>query len=261
MNDAPRMKAAARAVPGSAAQVRGSIDDSARDHRQTMIAGAAIFLVAFLLRLIPVVLFPGINYPDEIIQTTEQAHRLVYGVGMVPWEFIYGTRSWIIPGFIAGIMRFAALFGDGPLVYLPVIGGVLAALSAVSALCAFLWGQRFYGLAGGIAAGMLTAGWMDAVYFGPRALSEVIAAHLMIIGFYLSLSPAELHGRGRAFSGGLLLALASLLRIHLAPAIALVFLWAAATKMRPYLFSFFGGAVAAALFYGAVDAVTWSYPF
>jgi phosphatidylinositol glycan class B len=248
-------------IKSDAASVPSGARDGTRDRRSAVIAGAAVFVAAFLLRLIPVLIFPGINYPDEIIQTTEQAHRLVYGVGMVPWEFIYGTRSWIIPGFIAGVMRFAALFGDGPLVYLPIIGGVLAALSAVSALCAFLWGRRFYGIAGGVAAGLLTACWMDAVYFGPRALSEVIAAHLMIIGFYLSLLPETQRGWHRAFWGGLLLALAALLRIHLAPAIGLVFLWAAATKMRPRLVAFVGGAAAAVLFYGAVDAATWSYPF
>lgn len=53
-------------------------------------AGAVVFAVAFAARLLPVFVFPGINHPDEVFQTVEQAHRLVFGSGLVPWEFIYG---------------------------------------------------------------------------------------------------------------------------------------------------------------------------
>src|SRR5579863_2695849 len=133
-----------------------------------LIAGVTIYLIAFALRLLPFFAFPGINFPDEIFQTIEPAHRLVYGTGLVPWEFLYGTRSWALPGVIAGVMRAAQFFGDGPAVYMPAIGTVFAALGAGSALCAFLWGRRLYGLWGGIIAGALTACWVDAVYFGPR---------------------------------------------------------------------------------------------
>ena len=41
---------------------------------------------------------------DEVMQYLEQAHRLVFGYGIVPWEYREGTRSWIVPGFIAGIL-------------------------------------------------------------------------------------------------------------------------------------------------------------
>src|SRR5579872_2023631 len=86
-----------------------------------LIAGVAIYLIAFALRLLPVFAFPGINFPDEIFQTIEPAHRLVYGTGLVPWEFLYGTRSWVLPGVIAGVMRAAQFVGDGPAVYMPAI--------------------------------------------------------------------------------------------------------------------------------------------
>ena len=54
------------------------------------IAGIAVFAVAFAARLLPVFAFSGINHPDEVFQTVEQAHRLVFGTGLVPWEFVYG---------------------------------------------------------------------------------------------------------------------------------------------------------------------------
>jgi len=149
-----------------------------REYERKTLATAAtvVFTLALTARLLPVFIYPSLNYPDEIFQSVEQAHRLVYGNGLVPWEFVYGTRSWFLPGVLAGLMEFARLFGPGPAYYLPIVGAVLAALGASSALCAFLWGQRFYGYWGGILAGTFTAMWIDLAYFGPRPLSEVVAA-------------------------------------------------------------------------------------
>jgi len=227
-----------------------------------LIAGAAIYVLAFALRLLPVFVFPGINFPDEIFQTVEQAHRVVYGTGLVPWEFLYGTRSWILPDVIVGIMRAARMVGDGPAVYLPAIGTAFAALGAGSALCAFLWGRRLYGLWGGIVAGALTACWVDAVYFGPRTLSEVVSAHVLVIGLYLAAPGYAVQARGRLALAGFLLGVAALLRIQIAPAVAFVALWPwrnaapLPLRIRPLI----AGGVAALVLFGAVDTATWGWP-
>src|SRR5262249_19001948 len=105
----------------------------------------------------PVFVFPSIHNPDEVFQTLEQAHRLVFGTGLVPWEFIYGTRSWVLPGALAGLMMLVSPFCAGPNCYIPFIGLVLAALGAASALCAFLGGRRFFGTVGGVIAGIFVA--------------------------------------------------------------------------------------------------------
>ncbi len=103
----------------------------------------AICLAAFLLRLLPIVLMPNLHQPDEVFQSIEQAHRLVYGTGVIPWEFQYGARSWLVPGAIAGVMWLARLVGDGPTYYLPAIFAALALLSTSCVAVAFLWGRRF----------------------------------------------------------------------------------------------------------------------
>ena len=170
------------------------------------IAATLVFSVGLAARLLAVFVFPGINHPDEIFQTVEQAHSLVFGTGLVPWEFVYGTRSWVLPGALAGLMVVASWLGDGPDYYMTIIGVTLAALGASSALCAFLWGRRFFGTAGGIIAGTLTAVWIDAVYFGPRALSDTVAAHLLVIALYASTPDGQrIIRRRRAITAGALL--------------------------------------------------------
>lgn len=225
-------------------------------------AGAAVFAVAFAARLLPIFVFPGINHPDEVFQTVEQAHRLVFGTGLVPWEFVYGTRSWVLPGTLAGLMMLASQFCAGPSCYMPIIGSVLAALGAASALCAFLWGRRFFGTAGGVVAGIFAAVWIDAVYFGPRALSDSVAAHILVIGLYASTpSQREAATWQRSAVAAALLSLAASLRVQLLPAIALTGLWGMFTTFRNQWLAFLGTGLSIGLLYGAVDGFTWGYPF
>lgn len=239
-----------------------TFDAERREHERKTLVTAAVLIYALALtaRLLPVFVHPSLNYPDEIFQSTEQAHRLVYGTGLVPWEFAYGTRSWFLPGLLAGLMEFTRLFGSGPAIYLPAIGMALAALGALSALCAFFWGQRFYGLWGGVLAGAFTALWIDLDYFGPRALSEVVAAHVLVIGLYLMAPGYAVSDKRRLMLAGFLLGLSAMLRIQLAPAVALIVLWPASGWRRNLAPLALGGFTAFLLF-GLLDWATWSYPW
>ncbi|MGD0763803.1 MAG: hypothetical protein ABR929_11590 [Roseiarcus sp.] len=222
---------------------------------------ASLALIAFALRLLPVFVFPSIDYPDEIFQTIEQAHRLAFGYGVVPWEFEYGSRSWMLPGALAGLIELSRPFGEGPGVYLPFVGAALAALSSAAALCGALWGRRFFGLTGMAVAGLAAAVSIDAVYFGPRTLSEAVAAHLLVVGLYLAEPGDAAPGRLRLVLGGLLLGLAATTRIQLAPAILAIAAWPSAAAYRRRLPPLLGGAAIAVLASGALDAATWGSPF
>src|ERR1044071_1314247 len=48
--------------------------------------------MAVVLRLVPTVFVPSMNWGDEVFQTVEPAHRLVYGYGLVTWEFQLGMQ-------------------------------------------------------------------------------------------------------------------------------------------------------------------------
>jgi hypothetical protein len=139
---------------------------------------AAVVVLAILLRVVPTVLMPSAVWPDEIFQASEQAFRLVYGSGLIPWEFQFGARSWLLPGVIAVLMELARIAGDGPDYYLPLIAIAFAGLAALPVACCFLWCRRLFGFSGAVFAGMAVATAPELVYFGARTLSEVAAGHL-----------------------------------------------------------------------------------
>src|SRR3989442_2829366 len=47
----------------------------------------------------------GIYWPDEIFQSLEPAHRLVFGYGLYAWEFVDGARNWAFPAFVAALFE------------------------------------------------------------------------------------------------------------------------------------------------------------
>ena len=53
----------------------------------------------------------GIYWPDEIYQSLEPAHRLVFGYGLQAWEFIDGARNWVLPGLVAALLKGATWVG------------------------------------------------------------------------------------------------------------------------------------------------------
>src|SRR5437016_2397471 len=87
----------------------------------TNAAFLAVVSLGLILRLWVTFEFPNINHPDEIYQTIEQARRLTTGVGIVPWEFERGVRSWVLPGIFAGLMDLSRFWGRTPDNYLAVI--------------------------------------------------------------------------------------------------------------------------------------------
>ena len=151
----------------------------------------------------------GIYWPDEIYQSLEQAHRVAFGDGMLPWEFREGARSWLLPGAIAGLWRLAAALGVESSLTLVV----LARLCMVLASSASIWlaariAEHIAGVRAACVAALVLAVSPLSVVLGYRALSETASAPLVALSalYVLRRSP-----RGAALAGGAI-ALASLLR-------------------------------------------------
>jgi len=206
----------------------------------------------------PLVIHPNMSGPDEVYQSMEQGHRLAFGYGLVPWEFAYSARSWLLGYMVAGPMKLAGLFGAGPQVYLALVWAMFALPAACVALCAFFWGRRVYGTAGGIAVALVSAGWLDNVYFGGRATGEVLGGHLLIVACYLAEPGHPVENRQRLFWSGVLAGAAVMLRVQLLPALLVLLVW---NWSRRRTIAIGAGVLAAIALDGIFDAMTWHYPF
>jgi phosphatidylinositol glycan class B len=220
---------------------------------------AAFCALAVLLRMAEAILFPGFEFPDEIYQVLEQAHRLAFGNGFIPWEFDEGVRSYILPGIVAGIFRTAELAWPGS--YLLAARFALSLLSLIPVCCSWAILKRFVGQRAAVIGAFLSAVWFELVYFGSKAHSEVVAGHLLLLGA-VALFPYYKKLRAvRIVSGGFLLGLAFCLRIQLAPAIGVLCLAVVVINgWRRILWMLLGVAVAVAIA-GVVDLLTLSYPY
>jgi hypothetical protein len=225
------------------------------------IALVVLVALAILLRLQPILVEPSAVWPDEIFQTSEPAHRLVFGSGLVAWEFQLGVRSWMLPGIIAGLMELSRIIGDGPDYYLPVIAVGFAGLAATPVVCCFLWCRPLFGVTGALLAGLAVAVAAEPIYFGARTLSETVAGHLLVVALWVLEPGYRVICRRRLFVGGALLGLVFVTRVQLAPAIAVAMLWANWRADRGRLAATFAGAAAILAAAGVLDTLTLGYPF
>ncbi len=232
------------------------------DARTRLVLGG-ILTLAFTLRMAAALELPNVIWPDEIFQTLEQAHRVAFGEGAIPWEFREGTRSWIVPGVLAAVMKASTLAGPSPGIYLTACWVVLV-LSSLLAVWACARTSAARGdLRGAVLGAVMATVWFELVYFAPKALNEVIAGNLFALGLAIveSNRRALRHlPRRDALSIAASLTGALLLRVQLGPAaaivLAVVFVRAPAMRAAIAITS-----TALVAIYGVVDLATWDYPF
>jgi phosphatidylinositol glycan class B len=226
------------------------------DRRAAWIALGAVAAAALALRVGVALRLPNVNYPDEIHQYLEQAHRLVFGRGIVPWEWRDGFRSWILPGLLAGAMEAGRPFGGlGPLRAAQLL---LSVLSLAPVVVAFATARRLRGLLAAVVAGACVASWFELAFFGPKALTEVVSAHALVLGLWLDAEAEE--GSRRRIAAGALLGLAVALRPQVAPGALVAVAFSAGPDWRRWRpLAIGGGAVVAAA--GLLDLAAWGRPF
>jgi hypothetical protein len=200
----------------------------------------------------------SVFWPDEIHQSLEQAHRAVFGYGLVPWEFRDGARSWFFPGVIAAIWEPASLLGvDSSLALVMLARLFMVACSVVAIVFAARLAAHTRGMRAGLAAAVILATLPPAVVFAHRAMSETVSAPLIAVGAWL-LSRRSPRSAGWA---GLAIALACLCRYQNG-LFVLVFVATLMLQRRwREVATFCSTGAAVALFGGLLDWVTWGRPF
>jgi hypothetical protein len=221
----------------------------------------AVLLAGALPRVFLALTDDGIYWPDEVYQTIEPAHRLVFGYGMIAHEFVIGSRSWFLPGAIAlPLWLWKLCGGTQPHAALVLVKLCFAAISVAAAWSVYRLARALGAqpLAATASAALFSFS-APAIYFGFRALSETASTLPVALGFALALDQRSSR-LGRA-AGVSLLGLSALLRLQNGLfGAALV----AALLLRRRLREA-GDALLVlslwALAYGLLDLVTWGRPF
>lgn len=218
-------------------------------------------IIGFGLRLAVAVFSPSMHFPDEIFQTLEPAHRLAFGPGIVTWEYHVGLRSWVFPGALAAVMRATAWIGPGSVGYLLGVKAIMSLLSLTTVYFAYKIGERVFGTGVGVLCAGMCALWYHLIYFAPRALSEVVAGHLLLPAIYLAVFASGEKIRRDMFLAGVLCAFAFMFRLQLAPAVGVVALYCCGTRWRTHWAPMICGMVPVIAIFGIADWIGWSYPF
>jgi len=174
-----------------------------------------LLAVAILLRILAFNAYSA-HAPDEIIQYLEQAHRIVFGYGVVPWEFREFIRSWLIPLMLVPPMQLGEWLDPGGQLYLILPRAMVATLNFAPVIAAWVIGRRI-SLQHAIIGMAVVGVWVESVAFSVQTLSESLGVAALMV------AAALLHPQARMraiVAAGALLALAVLFRFQFGPAAA-----------------------------------------
>lgn len=218
-----------------------------------------VIVLAAVLRAAASVPF-AVGWFDEIWQYLEPAWHLVEGPWVQTWDYRAGIRSWLIPEMLSVPMAAGhALAPEGTLhLLLPRL--MLAALSLTVVGAATMLGLRLSRLHG-LVAGVVTAIWFELIYFAPRALSEPIALAPMMGAVWLLVARRTAPTPRHFVFAGLLMGLSFVARIHYAPALLVLAIFAAKRDWRGAWLPLVLGGLAALAIDAAANLAMGATPF
>lgn len=219
-------------------------------------------MVGFALRAYLAVSEFGLIHADEQFQTLEPASRLVFGYGSATWEWLEGSRSWLVPLFYAPVLAALKLLGVG--------GGSIALAACRLFMVLFslfvLWRfdrllrareadplARFAGIA-------LYSLLPTMIYWAPTTFSDSWAAGFLWIALAQSALFFRRERKWDASLAAFFFGLCCVVRIQLLPwagvSLLLFFLMSGSARREIFL-----AALLPVLGAGALDWVTWGAPF
>jgi phosphatidylinositol glycan class B len=175
-----------------------------------------LLLLAVLLRLAMTMGATPVH-PDEVFQYLETAHRVLFGQGVVTWEWRDGIRGWLLPLLVSVPMGVGAALDPKGALYLILPNLMMIAASLVTVVVAWRMGERISRLHAQV-AGFVAAIWFDFIYFAPHVMSETASIAFILPAALLLMDRERWTGR-RLASAAALLASAAAIRFQYLPAI------------------------------------------
>lgn len=212
-------------------------------------------LVAVLLRVIMFNPY-AIHHPDEAFQYLEQAHRLAFGYGIVPWEYRDGIRNWVIPLLLTPPMALGGAIAPGSNLYLILARALFALVNLAPLPAAWFLGAR-HSRQAAIVAPAVTAVWIECIFFSVSVLSESIATSCFMVAAALLYTRSSLRSAAVA---GALLTFAAIVRFQYVPAIAVFALACAGRDSRRWA-GLIAGALPVLLAGAVADAAMGLVPY
>ncbi len=210
------------------------------------------------MRLLAAIGGDWIMRPDELFQYLEQAHRIVFGYGSVPWEFRFAERTWLLPALSVPPLWLAKITGlDSPSFYVSLTDSWHSLLSLAVPAGMYFFTRRFYNETGARIAFVLGCFWHELIVSAPHAQAEFPAAACFFAALAFAAGGAGKNAAARAAACGLFLGLTVLIRptfVFAAGFAALLFL----RDMRPRARAAMVGAGLATVFLvGLWDYAAW----
>ncbi len=231
-----------------------------RSHQLTTTTKLTLILLAVLAWRLSVAVFAApILHEDQTFQYIEPAHRIVYGYGFVPWEYRFGLRNWLLPGFLAVMLTaFRSIGIDQPTIYMPLLQCLGAILSMIVVYSAYVIGKRLHSAQAGLLAAVLTGTWHELSTFAVGLIPEVLAMNCAMAA--LALWPQARNAK-LALAFGVLIGLCAVLRLQYAPVSGVLLLLLAYRHGLPAAGFAAGAAASVVVAAGALDQMFWGTPF
>ena len=211
----------------------------------------------------------GFHYPDEIFQQVEPAQYLRTGVAWLPWEFVRGVRSWVLPGLYAGFLEMLSWVGltGLPAFRLITLQNAVLTLLMVPAgyrIGVALWPQGDPDAENaGLSVAAFTALLPTLVYYSPHTLIGTPCMVALSWGYthWLEARRSDAPSLRSLVLCGLFFGIAGALRFtcgfHILVPLADLLLRFRSRALKPLL----AGAALPVAILGLVDLFTWGWPF
>ena len=224
-----------------------------------------LLAAGFALRLLAAFSADWAYRADEIMQYLEQAHRLVFGVGFMPWEIRLGARNLLIAAPAAGVMALCKSVGGGAGCYVPAIELFYTIFSLAIPASLYFIARRMHGETAGRAALVLGCLWYEFIVFAPHLMPEQTASIFILVGLACVPSresasadiPFSARAGIRLCLAGLLIGLGGLLRLPYVPLAGILGILILIRMPVRYAPAALVGACAALLTAGTADWIVW----